>query len=752
MKKFHGLLFFSILSLLGISLFLTPVYSDPALAGSIPELAGTNIPSIAWSRDINSDDHRDGAPIGGFGAGTITWRFDGQFYKRLSVGKIPLEVEDNWGFYMYQKPVSGKKTFTRLDSSSLGSGQAAYHSLYPKAWVDYYGKAFTCKAKVTQFSPIIPNDYQRSSYPVGIYQWELTNPTSAACEVGIMLTWYNPSGSYTEAVSSEKRTGLVLRREGATPATKESQIEYTLASEASDTVKVTYASAPNLNKLAKDFKGDGSLNNRTGVGKNGAIAVKVKLQPGESATVPIIITWDIPISCEDTLGPNQWYKRYTRYFGRSGLNSWQIAQEALKNAQSWEKAIDSWQSSIINNPKYPSWLKSTLFNELYYYSVGGTVWEAGAASGQPDNPDEDMFSHLESLDYQFYGTSDVRFYGSWPLILLWPDLDKQCVKQFSDSITTTRKDRPAPLNTCAHDFGNINSVFSKWNSYYYRDSTNWKDLNTKFTLMVYRDWALTGKTDTAFLNYCWPSVKIAMAKVKSQDTDGDALPNSEGIDQTYDDMELEGNTAYCGGLFLAACQAARELALAAGEPDQAGIYQSWFDLGRSNYEKKLWTGSYYRIDTGKDNQRIMSDQLCGQWYAKACGLPGIVSDEHAKKALRTIYEVNFKKFDGGKIGPVNVIYPDGTVDKRSNQSREVWVGTAWSAAAGMVQQGLFGEAAEIGYSLYDTIWNTGELWFRTPEAWCAGITDIRAYYYMRATAIWALKHAYDITPGAPDAD
>ncbi|HEX3048106.1 MAG TPA: GH116 family glycosyl hydrolase, partial [Bacillota bacterium] len=62
-------------------------------------------------------------------------------------------------------------------------------------------------------------------------------------------------------------------------------------------------------------------------------------------------------------------------------------------------------------------------------------------------------------------------------------------------------------------------------------------------------------------------------------------------------------------------------------------------------------------------------------------------------------------------------------------------------------QGLEKEAAEIGFSLYNTIWNTGELWFRTPEAWCTGISNIRGYYYMRATTVWALKHAYDITSG-----
>ncbi|MGH7739646.1 MAG: malectin domain-containing carbohydrate-binding protein, partial [bacterium] len=33
-----------------------------------------------------------------------------------------------------------------------------------------------------------------------------------------------------------------------------------------------------------------------------------------------------------------------------------------------------------------------------------------------------------------------------------------------------------------------------------------------------------------------------------------------------------------------------------------------------------------------------------------------------------------------------------------------------------------------------------------PEAWQTGVTNIRAPYYMRANAIWAVKHAYDIAP------
>lgn len=62
----------------------------------------------------------------------------------------------------------------------------------------------------------------------------------------------------------------------------------------------------------------------------------------------------------------------------------------------------------------------------------------------------------------------------------------------------------------------------------------------------------------------------------------------------------------------------------------------------------------------------------------------------------------------------------------------------------MIQQGMESQADEIGRSLYDTIWNTGQLWFRTPEAWQAGVSAVRSPYYMRGTTVWAVKHAYDI--------
>jgi non-lysosomal glucosylceramidase len=715
------------------------------------------IPSAAWSRDIAAKGYKDGAPIGGLGAGTITWRYDGNFYDgRLVIGSNNMDINSACGFYMYQKPAKGRESSFRLDAASLGSGQAEYYSLFPKSWVDYHGDKFICKAKVTQFSPLIPGDYELSSYPAGVYIWELSNPTQERCDVSIMLIWKNNYGGRAVVPVKDddgRFSGIKLAVSGtaAFSETKDSgavmdanTCEFSIGCVKADGMEITYTSSKDINAIQKDFGDDGMLNNAAGNDQTGALCITVSLEPGEKTSFPMALTWDMPVFKGEA--GNDWYRKYTRFFGRDGENSWEIALEALRNAVQWENMIDSWQNTILVDPKYPDWLKTTLFNELYYYTVGGTVWEAGAASGQPDDPDEDMFSSLECFEYPFYGTSDVRFYGSWALVQLWPEIDKQCVKQFCDSVYNTRSDRPKAIGTTAHDFGMGGMVFAQWNGYTYRDSTNWRDLNTKLVLMVYRDWALTGKTDKDFLDYCWIPVQKAMDVAMSHDADGDGLPDSHGVDQTYDNLSLTGDTAYCGGLFLAACQAAEEIAREMGDVKKADEYREWFEKGKKSFEDQLWNGSYYNIDTGSsDPKRIMSDQLCGQWYSIACGLPGIVSDEHAVSALNVVYENNFRKFDKGAHGIVNVMKPNGRQDTSSGQAQECWVGTSWSVAAGMLQQGMKQQAEEIGQSLYNTIWDEGQLWFRTPEAWFKGINWVRAEYYMRATAVWALKHAYDIS-------
>jgi dienelactone hydrolase len=143
----------------------------------------------------------------------------------------------------------------------------------------------------------------------------------------------------------------------------------------------------------------------------------------------------------------------------------------------------------------------------------------------------------------------------------------------------------------------------------------------------------------------------------------------------------------------------------------------------------------------------MADQLAGQWYADATGLPPIVPPEHAVSALISIYDFNVRRFAGGGMGAVNGMRPDGTVDTSSSQSQEVWTGVTYALAAAMLQRGLANEAWGTAWGVYNVTYNQG-FWFRTPEAYRSD-RSFRASMYMRPLSIWAIEQALQTQDAAP---
>jgi len=72
-----------------------------------------------------------------------------------------------------------------------------------------------------------------------------------------------------------------------------------------------------------------------------------------------------------------------------------------------------------------------LFNEMYILSDGGTFWGRPVGS-DPKTPHS--FAFMECFDYPYYGTLDVRFYGSMPLLKFWPDLEKNVMREFAATL------------------------------------------------------------------------------------------------------------------------------------------------------------------------------------------------------------------------------------------------------------------------------------------------------------------------------
>jgi non-lysosomal glucosylceramidase len=781
------------------------------LLGTALAFAGDTIPKAAWKRAIGlplanagtkkptldaghiDDGYWQGAPVGGFGAGTFSRTYRGDFARwHIKNGVHKYQTVYANQFAMYQKAEGAPEGVAQVLAATHPQGElntwkwdypvgaGDYYSLYPKSWYDYRWDKFPAHVVLEQFSPILPDNYRETSYPVAVYRWHAENPTNRAVTISVLLSWTNmvgwfrnfsrdlsgglDAGNRNRLVNQNGMKGILFDRNRSGAVQDEWDGQFAIAALESTGVEVTYQTTylpedTERSDIWKPFASDGRLANSdqnwvsSGEKIAGAIAVRFTLKPGEKRVVPLVIAWDLPIVQFGS--GRKWYRHYTDFYGTSGTNALQIARDGLTNAAKWSDAIDAWQAPYINDESKPLWYRGALFNELYTVADGGSFWGRPVGS-DPKTPN--TFSFMECFDYPYYGTLDVRFYGSMPLAKFWPEIDKQELRQFADTVPQDFTDKylwvwktqhtqalqfrvRKAKGAVPHDLGvPEEDPFVQPNQFSWQNTNDWKDLNSKFVLMVYRDYVFTGKKDQTFLRYTWPAVQEALEHLRQYDRDGDGVPENDGYpDQTYDEWVVTGESAYCGGLWLGALRAAEEIARALGDTVAVSKYHDLFTKSQASYVKKLWNGEYFRYDTASEyRDNIQADQLAGQWYANMTGLGDLVLPDMQRKSLKRIYDFNVMKFANGEMGAVNGMGADGTIIKTNEQVKEVWTGTTYGLAALMLSEGMKDEGFRTAWGIYHVTYETKGYWFRTPEAWeIEG--NYRASMYMRPAAIWAME-------------
>jgi non-lysosomal glucosylceramidase len=808
---------------------------------NIPACAWNRALGLGWDKPYtvryvsNLDDGPwHGMPLGGFGAGCVgrshrgdfnLWHVDGgeHVFQTMPACQFSIfeQVADATQAYALCTEAPQDESLSAWQwypASHTESATGTYHALYPRSWF-VYQNVFQAELTCEQFSPIWAHNYQETSYPVAVFQWTAHNPTQQPITLSIMLTWQNMVGWFTNAskspevkirddgspvyeyqprlgestgnlnylVDDGQWVGCVMSNEsGYTQTPAEGDGQWSIATVLSPEHEFFYHTRWQVNgdgaEVWQSFARDGSLANnsdetpaRAGEQIGSAIALRFTLQPGQTLQIPFVLAWDFPVT-EFAQGV-EYFRRYTDFFGRNGQNAWTIAKNALKKHTVWQEKIQQWQQPILDRADLPDWFKMALFNELYDLTDGGTLWSAA-----DERDPYGQFAVLECIDYRWYESLDVRLYGSFALLMLFPELEKAVMRAFARAIPasdnrtrvigyyyTIGAESPMALrkvaNATPHDLGAPNEhPWEKTNYTAYQDCNLWKDLPSDFVLQVYRDYLLTGATDVEFLAECWDAIVHALTYLKTFDQDGDGIPENSGApDQTFDDWRLQGVSAYCGGLWIAALEAAIAIGqiLLKTEPSSVPIthppsthlpqFQSWLAQSRPIYQDKLWNGQYYRLDSNSGSDIVMADQLCGQFYARLLGLPDVVPAECAQVALQTVYDACFTKFNqyinrqpstdnpnpSMLIGAANGVRPDGSPENpNATHPLEVWTGINFGLAAFLLQMGLRSQAFEMTEAVVHQIYENG-LQFRTPEAITAN-TTFRASHYLRAMAIWAI--------------
>jgi uncharacterized protein (DUF608 family) len=302
------------------------------------------------------------------------------------------------------------------------------------------------------------------------------------------------------------------------------------------------------------------------------VCIQVTLAPGESQCVRFVQVMDhSKIQLQDWLTE----KSYVQYYEEHSKQNRAIAiiEDIAPHIDSIEKRIIAQQNDFYqiakNNFKdqHKALKFSTMAMNTLSFLAESSVWNV-----------EDKFLVKECVDYPFFNSLDVYFYGSYSLLYLLPEIDGCVMKEFAKAIlsedATLRRfweyeDKPnaqlidakfegvrAIRGAVIHDLGSPFDI--QPDAYSWHNVKEWKDLAPKFILMVHRHFKKTG--DKALVLACWDAVQESIEYLTNLIAEGDTLPLTRGTDDTFDNLASHGVSIYCASLWVAGLNAAAELA------------------------------------------------------------------------------------------------------------------------------------------------------------------------------------------------
>ncbi len=487
-----------------------------------------------------------------------------------------------------------------------------------------------------------------------------------------------------------KRAGM----RGVVMASKESKDRMVIAVPDKKGLKIDTQPYFCLNRLKQDLllNDDGSFYEKREAILNqdygAAVSVTFTLKPKTTIQIPFATALDFPQ--QRFIDGKTFERKYVKSFKDKKSRAVDMAKTALDNYPKWLSRTLTIQSRIFdliqNSPSYKNdragalRLTRLILNEFSFPLSNAAVWIE-------DNKGNDIARFLECFDYAYIDPSDVDWY-SMVLLLLFPDVEKELCQSFINSInrenTNERyyhlhasfvearkhfeeypeeyedisliqiKDTIKIKGSVSHDVGALPKGHALRNvsDYAWYNDNYWVDLFPKLATRVLRNVKFTG--DTNFLKKNWKTLKLGFDFLETYDIDGDGIPegNPNEVKNTFDNLTLFGVDAYDITIFMAGCQAMIRMAEMMKDKTAKKQYEEIFEKA-SEILEKLWRDAKnskgqrlqyyvtcYDTITGETNTDTWINQLDAIWALIAMGEESFISDEIARKILKTIYKNN----------------------------------------------------------------------------------------------------------------
>lgn len=425
-------------------------------------------------------------------------------------------------------------------------------------------------------------------------------------------------------------------------------------------------------------------------GPVGVLGRRIKLAPGASHTVSFAVTWHFPNLSLPVAPGGRYYA--TRFESALKVADY-IASDFDRLTSLTRLWRDTWYDSSL-----PYWfLDRTMLNTSVLATSTSFRFKNGRFYG---------WEGVGCCD----GTCGHVWYYGHAMARLFPDLERD-IRERVDFGLAQRPD------------GSI--IFRAE-----RGSTGAFDAQAGYVLRALREHQMSA--DPAFLKRIWPGVKRATDWLIAQDVNGDGIIEN-GQHHTLD-TEWYGPVAWLCGLYLAALQAAAQMARELGDSEFEQRCNAIYQDGRKRMVEQLFDGEYfinkpdpahpYAVNSGTG---CHIDQVIGQSWTWQIGLPRILPQKETVSALRSLWRYSFVPDMGpyrktnpqgrwfavaGEAGMVMCSFPrkdwdfekskgDGSRGGPPAYFHETMSGFEYQVASHMVWEGLLEEGFAVTRAIHD---------------------------------------------------
>jgi len=701
-------------------------------------------------------------PMGGIGAGMVCLEGNAcishvsvrhaldVFHQPFMFGAIAVQGLEN-GAKVLEGPVQNFKIF---GSPHTGNGSAnsnygfprfehtEFLARFPFATVHLKDADIPLDIRIRGWSPFIPNDEDHCSLPVAAMEYTFTNLTDSTLE---MVFSYHAQNfmrirgsdvwgpTYQEEGHSIRKmnSGYILSQT-CLPDKPHYRGAFAIFTPEDAKVDTRWFRGGWYDARTMLWKDIENLNlpsdTATGGSTSASLYVPVTLEPGQSRTIPLMMSWYVPHSdirygaltpirhepgCDpstNSCSPEYTKQFYEPWYSGRFRDVSEVSQYWLSHYDELLKESEKFSHTFFASDLPPEVLEAV--------SANLTILKSPTVLRQKDGNFWAYEGCFDSGSGCCPGSCTHVWNYAHAIPHLFPRLERTLREtefKVSQDASGHQKFRSAlPIQKTDHGFhaaadGQLGGI-----------------------MKVYREWRISG--DTEWLRSLWPEIKQSYNYCSSTwDPEGKGVLE-EPHHNTYD-IEFWGPDGMCTSIYLGATLAMIRMAEAMGESTDP--YTTLLSRGKAYMEDSLYNGEYFiqkttwkglktpapdeqleavwNIDYSREALELLkkegpkyqygtgclSDGVIGVWFDAVCGLPEFLEQDKVRSHLRSVYTYNFRTdltdhvnpqrpgFACGDDGGLLLCsWPRGGMPSLPFvYSNEVWTGIEYQVASHLMMHG-----------------------------------------------------------------